>query len=244
MPPAFTAPPGRPRRSAPPRWAPSSPPAWGEASGRGATPDEFDRAKTTTRPDKTHVAVEDLLAEWWRRAAALGFDPQRLAAATTGPVEPPAPDVDALYAAVAAPDGICAHLSIFDRADVLAAIVNQPLPPGSQDGEAQPPLIPARRLEELADGFLASRHVEQLTPGSATAPARYTTRDMLAVQDRIVARYRAGRHRGAAVVARPVVDAALARHPQLTGEQRALVQAFTGSGHRIQCAIGHPGTGK
>ena len=215
-----------------------------DAIGRGATPDEFDHVKTTTRPDKTHVTVEDLLADWWRRAEVLGLDAQRLSAATSGPVEPRAPDVDALYAALAAPDGICAHLSIFDRADVLAATVNQPLTPAGHDSQTQPPLIPAQRLEELADGFLASRHVEQLTPGSDTAPARYTTRDMLAVQDRIVARYRAGRHRGAAVVARPVVDAALARHPQLTGEQRALVQAFTGSGHRIQCAIGHPGTGK
>ncbi|MGH6693040.1 MAG: ATP-dependent DNA helicase, partial [Gammaproteobacteria bacterium] len=139
---------------------------------------------------------------------------------------------------MAAPDGICANLSIFDRGDVLAAIVNQSL--AADDGsDPQPPIVSAQGLEELADGFLASRHVEQLSPG------RYTTREILAVQDRIVARYRHGRHRGAGRVDHATVDAALARHPiRLTGEQHELVRSFATSGQRIQCAIGEPGAGK
>jgi ATP-dependent exoDNAse (exonuclease V) alpha subunit len=67
---------------------------------------------------------------------------------------------------------------------------------------------------------------------------------MLAVQDRIVARYRHGRHRGAARVNDATVTATLARHPHLTGEQQNLVRSFTTSGQRVQCAIGHPGAGK
>ncbi|MGH9226033.1 MAG: MobF family relaxase, partial [Acidimicrobiales bacterium] len=209
-----------------------------EIIGRGATASEIDRIKTTTRPDKTHVALDELLADWWRRAQALGFGPTELAGSLTGPVQAPEPDPEALYALLAAPDGICANLSIFDRADVLAAVVNQPLPAG--DGsDPQPSLVPARRLEQLADGFLASRHVEKLSPG------RYSTREMLAVQDRIVARYRHGRHRGAGRVDQATVDAALACQPiRLTGEQQQLVRSFAASGHRIQCAIGHAGAGK
>jgi conjugative relaxase-like TrwC/TraI family protein len=213
-----------------------------EIIGRGATAGEFDHVKTTTRPDKTHVPVDELLANWWQRAHALGFDARQLATATSGPRQSPDIDVDALYAALAAPEGICANMSIFDRTDVVAAIVNQPLSAAGDD--AQPPIVTASRLEELADGFLASRHVEQLTPASVTAPARYSTREMLAVQDRVVARYRHGRYRGAALVPADTLHATLACHPQLTDEQRNLVRTFCTSGHRIQCAVGHPGAGK
>jgi conjugative relaxase-like TrwC/TraI family protein len=213
-----------------------------EIIGRGARPDEIDRVKTTTRPNKTHVPLDELLADWWRRAEALGFDADHLTACITGPTEPPELDTEALYEALAAPDGVCANLSIFDRAHVLAMLVNQPVP--QPDGsDPQPLVVGAERLEQLADGFLASAHVERLTPNDGS-PGRYSTREMLAVQDRVVARYRAGRNRGASVVPLPVLKDALAKQDQLTGEQRALVRSFCTSGHRTQLAIGHPGAGK
>jgi hypothetical protein len=214
-----------------------------EMIGRGATAQEIDRVKTTTRPGKTHIPLDELVAGWWRRAKTLGFDADQLAACTGGVAEPPDVDVEALYAALASPDGICANLSIFDRSDVLVAILNQPVVTAASP-ERQPPIIPAQRLEQLADGFLASRHVEQLTSGSEESPALYSTCEVLGVQDRVVARYRRGRHRGAARVALAVVENALAGHPRLTDEQRGLVRSFCTSGHRIHCAIGHPGAGK
>jgi conjugative relaxase-like TrwC/TraI family protein len=213
-----------------------------EIIGRGASPAEIDAIKTTTRPDKVHVPVNELLADWWRRAEALGFNATRLAGCVLGPTDPPAPDVDALYRTLAAPDGICANLSVFNRADVLAALVNQPAPDPDY-GDPQPIIVPAERLEQLADGFLASRHVEQLTPDD-DGSARYSTREMLAVQERIVARYGQGRHRRAALVPPDAIDDALALHPRLTDEQRTLVRAFCSSGHQVQYAIGHPGAGK
>ncbi|MGH2684793.1 MAG: ATP-dependent DNA helicase, partial [Actinomycetota bacterium] len=214
-----------------------------EAIGRGASLDEIDHIKTTTRPDKTHVPLQDLFAGWWRRADALGFGPVQLAACVHPPMEPPEPDVDAIYEALAAPEGICANLSIFDRGDVLAAIVNHPIP-SADGGDPQPVIVPAARLEQLADGFLASCHVEMVKPASRDEPARYSTREMLAVQDRIVARFHHGRHRGSAMAPPAAVTAALARHPQLTDEQQDLVRAFCTSGHRTHCAIGRPGAGK
>ena len=206
------------------------------AIGRDPSLQELDRIVLKTRPAKQHVPVEELLEGWRTRAATLGFGRDQLAACLDRALELPDPDPEVLYMALSAPEGICANLSIFNRADVLAALVDLPVPHG--DGDLQPLLVPAARLESLADGFLASRHVVALTPG------RYTTREILAVQHRVVARYRHGLHRGAALVPSPAINEALARQSELTDEQRDLVRAFCTSGHRIQCAVGRAGAGK
>jgi hypothetical protein len=202
-----------------------------DAIGHNPNLAELDRIVLKTRPAKQHVPIDELLDGWRTRAAALGFGRDQLAACLEHSLELPEADPEALHKALAAPDGICANLSVFNRADVLAALVDLPVPHG--EGEAQP-LLPAARLESLADRFLASRHVVALTPG------RYTTSEILAVQQRTVARYRHDLHRGAALVP----CRAIARRPELTDEQRDLVRAFCTSGHRIQCAIGRAGAGK
>jgi AAA domain/TrwC relaxase len=207
-----------------------------DAIGRDPSLRELDRIVLKTRPAKQHVPVDELLDGWRTRAAALGFGRDQLAACLDRALEPQDPDPEALYRALAAPEGICANLSIFNRADVLAALVDLPVHDG--DGEPQPLLVPAARLESLADGFLASRHVVALTP------RRYATCEILAVQHRIVAHYRHGLHSGAALVPLSVIDRVLARQPELTDEQRDLVRAFCTSGHRIQCAVGRAGAGK
>jgi hypothetical protein len=207
-----------------------------DAIGHNPNLQELDRIVLKTRPAKQQVPVDELLEGWHSRATALGFGRDALAACLDRTLELPDPDPEALYRALAASDGICANLSIFNRADVLAALVDLPVP--HRDGEPQPLLVPAAWLESLAEGFLASRHVIALTPG------RYTTREILAVQRRIVARYRQGLHRGAALVPCPAINQALARQPEFTDEQRDLLRAFCTSGHRIQCAIGRAGAGK
>ena len=214
-----------------------------EAIGRGARPDELDRVKTATRPNKTNVRLDELLPGWWHRAAAHGFDAGRLASCVSLPTTPYEPDLDQVYAALTATDGICASLSVFDLGDVLAHLVKLAVPaPG--DADDQPLIVGAARLEQIADGFLSSSHVVQLTVEGDDVPSRYTTRDMLAVQDRIVTRYRDGRHQRAAVVPRTILAESFARHPRLTTEQRALVRSFCTSGQGTQLAIGRPGAGK
>ncbi len=207
-----------------------------DAIGHNPSLQQLDRIVLKTRPAKQHVPVDELLHGWGTRAAALGFGRDQLAACLDRSLELSEPDPEALFTALGAPEGICANLSIFNRADVLAALVDLPITCG--DGELQPLLVPASRLESLADGFLASRHVIALTPG------RYTTREILAVQQRIVVRYRHGLHRGSALVPLAVIDQALARQPELTDEQRDLVRAFCTSGHRVQSANGRAGAGK
>jgi conjugative relaxase-like TrwC/TraI family protein len=221
-----------------------------EVIGRGTSLEEVDQVVLSTRPAKQQALVDDLVDSWWQRAGRLGFGRNDLVACIGPPVEPPEPEPEAVFAALAAPEGICANLSIFNRGDLLTALANLPLPQPSdaddadRDGPAQPVIVPAAQLEELADGFLACDQVVQLTPANAESPARYSTREMLAVQDRIVARYRTGLHKGAAQVRSDLLDKALGRHPGMTDEQGALVRAFCTSGHRIQAAIGYPGAGK
>jgi conjugative relaxase-like TrwC/TraI family protein len=214
-----------------------------EAIGRGSTLDEVDQVILETRADKISATIDELLAGWWARAEAIGFTPADLAACVGGRSGVRRPDRDAVFSALAAPDGLCENVSVFNRGDVLHALVNL-TDPSSDPDDPQPLVVPADELERLADDFLTSAHVEQLTDGSDGSLPRYSTGDMLAVQNRIVDRYRRGLHRGAGLARSDALAAALAENPRLTAEQRGLVQAFCSSGHRIQCAIGHPGAGK
>jgi conjugative relaxase-like TrwC/TraI family protein len=210
-----------------------------DAIGRGARPDEVERIVLRTRPAKQQARVDELRREWWTRANALGLRDTDLAACI-GDRTIVEPDRAWLYAQLAAPDGICQNLSVFDYGDVLAALCNMPVP--RPDGSSQPLLTAAEGLEELARGFLASPHVVRLP--SASNKQLYTTREILAVQERIADRFAAGLSGFAAVVDRHTVDSTLATHPHLTSEQHHLVRHFCASGHRIDCAIGYPGTGK
>lgn len=208
-----------------------------EAIGRGATVDELQQVVLATRPAKQHTVLDTLRAEWWDRAQGVGFTPDDLAACTTSTtVERATIDPAHVHTALAAPDGVCQNLSVFDRADVLAAIVDV-TDPASDPDQPRPLHLAPDDVEQLADSFLASGHVVDLD-------GCYTTREMLAVQTRIVAHHHAGLHTGGHCVNASQLTAALASHPQLTDEQAALVSTFTTSGHRIQCAIGRAGAGK
>jgi hypothetical protein len=68
----------------------------------------------------------------------LGSEPRQLATATRGSVSDPTSN--ALCAALAAPEGIWANVSIFDRADLLGAMVDQPLhtPMGTTHNRSSP----------------------------------------------------------------------------------------------------------
>jgi conjugative relaxase-like TrwC/TraI family protein len=214
-----------------------------EAISHGTHPGDIDEIVLATRPPKQHTALNQLLADWHARAAAHGFGPTDLDACHTHREPVPEPEPDALFASLAAPDGICSGVSIFSRGDALTAMANHPVPArDADDAPLQPLLCGAARLEALTDQFLASRHVVRLS-GSSDQP-RYTTSEILGVQERIVARYTKGLHRGAALVPIRTLDHTLARFEHLNDEQRHLVTSWCTSGHRFQTAIGRAGAGK
>lgn len=213
----------------------------------GVSPKDIEKVVLDTRPAKQHAPVEELRAEWWRRASNLGLTPAGLTAATVGErTPPPEPPEHWLHATLAAPTGICSHLSLFDYGDLLSTLVDLPVPPTEGPGgtaEPQPLLVSADRLRELADAFLASPHVVAVAGGENPV---YTTTEILKVQERIVARSRTGTTGDvpAAKVQRPTIGAVLDTHDHLTFEQRQFVGKLCHSGLAVQCGIGFPGAGK
>jgi conjugative relaxase-like TrwC/TraI family protein len=210
-----------------------------EEIGRGAHPNEIEHIVLRTRPAKNHTPAAALVQQWRERAARHGLDAAAIDAVCgrTDAIE--APDPQAVYASLAGPDGICAGGSVFTRSDAIVELANHPVP--STTGSPQPLLAGAERLEAMVDEFLASSHVVQVTAGDDPL---FTTREMLAVQNRIATRFARGLHRGAALASSDHVARALAQHPHLTGEQCRLVESWCGNGHRFQAAIGRAGAGK
>jgi conjugative relaxase-like TrwC/TraI family protein len=208
--------------------------------GRGAHPSEVEHIVLRTRPAKNHTPANVMIASWRERAERLGLSTDALAALTGHHPQQQEIDEAALFDSLAGPDGICSGASVFTRSEALAAMANHPVP-GAEGRSPQPLLGGADRLIELTDRFLASAHVVALT--DADDPL-YTAVGMLDVQERIVARFTKGLHRGAHLVGDKHVDVALGQHAHLTGEQRILVTQWCQRGHRFQAAIGRAGTGK
>jgi conjugative relaxase-like TrwC/TraI family protein len=205
--------------------------------GRGAHPAEVEHIVLASRPAKNRVPAGTLRSAWLHRAAALGFDRNALASCLGHDYVAGVPDRRAFFASLADRDGICAEGSVFTHGDALAALANHPVP--AADGtNPQPLIVTAAELEALTDDFLTCDHVVDLDDG------RYTTREILDVQERIARRFASSQHRGAHLAPTVAIDDALASRPHLTGEQQALVRAWCGSGSRFQCAIGRAGSGK
>src|ERR671910_499297 len=106
-------------------------------------------------------------------------------------------------------------------------------------------------VERLADRFLARVHVAELgelrPPGArgfAASEPLYTTREVIRLEERLVAG--AERHaRERLAVARPAaVEAALARDPALAEEQREMVRRLAEGGEGTICVVGRAGAGK
>lgn len=214
--------------------------------GRGAHTGEVEHIVLRTRPAKNHTPADDLVARWRERAAACGLTSDDIArlsrpARQQDPQRDSQRDTqrDAVFDLLADPNGICAGGSVFTRADAITAIANLGVP--DADGVAQPLLGGATEVLELIDAFLASDRVVCLS--DADDPL-FTTSEMLVVQNRITARFRAGRHEATHLVSDHHLAQALAQHQHLTDEQRDLVTSWCQGGHRFQTAIGRAGTGK
>ncbi len=220
-----------------------------EAIGRMKTVDELQSIVLATRPAKEDVDPRELVAGWWERAARRGLTPDGLAACT-GRITPHPTAVDqrALFDHLASPDeGVCSGASVFTRSDVLVTLIDLPL---ATDRGPQPLILPAAEVERLADEFLASAHVvalespERHRQDRIAAEDLFTTREILAVQQRVLDRFKRGRGTGSALVSDALVTCAVEETGHLSAEQESLVRAFCTSGDAVQCAIGRAGAGK
>jgi ATP-dependent exoDNAse (exonuclease V) alpha subunit len=132
---------------------------------------------------------------------------------------------------LARPEGLTANASTFARHDVLVALGGQLA------------AVPAEELQRLADRFLAERAVSVMVEHAA-GERRYTTPELLQVEQRLIAAAvgRAGEQ--AAVVSHAAVRAALQAHPTIGGEQAAMVRDVCQGGAGVAVVEGRPGTGK
>jgi ATP-dependent exoDNAse (exonuclease V) alpha subunit len=163
-------------------------------------------------------------------------------------------DFDRVAAWMAGPQGLTERASSFTSRDVLRALCEQ-LPVGHR--------LKVGQLEACADEFLRSSLVVPLlqrdgraagtdvirrrdgrTVHVRAAELRYSTPELLALEQRVVQEATRPTARDRAVVPDPVVNAVLARRPTISDEQATMVRRLSGSGEPVSVVVGRAGSGK
>jgi len=209
-----------------------------QVGGRSAHAAEI-AALETRKVKDYNVSAGRLREEWRARAADLGLDRHVLSLVLDrrAPGPPAQPDLAATAEEIAAPGGITEQSSTFDRRDVLR-----------DWAEAHREGATVDRLEALTDRWLASNHAVQLEPANQRQQlggARYSTPQMLALEERLIADAVARRSTGVAAIDPERVDELLlAKRDRLVAEQSAMTRALTTSGDGVQIVRAAAGTGK
>jgi conjugative relaxase-like TrwC/TraI family protein len=208
------------------------------ADGRERTPRLVKWAVQATRKPKLHEAPDTLYDRWRQEAAERGVDPdilvREVSGRTANRVQDQTESADAtvrLFDQLAGPDGLTERASTFARQDVLVALAAG--------------LAGARRteLEELADRFLAERAVSVVTD-RALEERRWSTPDLLAVEQRLVTSATGRTEEQTAVASHQAVRDALAAHSTAGPDQQAMVRDLCQGGQGVALVVGRAGTGK
>jgi conjugative relaxase-like TrwC/TraI family protein len=206
--------------------------------GRERTPRLVKWTVHATRKPKEHEAPDTLYGRWRTEAAERGHDPDTLVRTVTD--RTPNRDQDGTVSAEAAvrlfdrlagPDGLTECASTFARPDVLVALGAGLAGAGRTE------------LEMLADRFLAEWAVS-VVADRALEERRWSTPNLLAVEQRLVAGAtgRTGKH--TAVASHQTVREALAAHPTAGPDQQAMVRDLCQGGAGVALVVGRAGTGK
>ena len=184
-------------------------------------PQAAEVATLATRQAKDHAVSElDLRIGWRQEAEQLGFD------ATSVPRSP-----RRLFAALPTDDALSRRITLdnatFDAARAVWAVAAA-APDGAELVE----------IEERALAFLTSPLVIEVSDG------RWTTTEMLALEEWVVAVALGGRAGGYGAADHGSVDDALGARPSLSDEQVAMVRRIATSGDQIDVVVGAPGSGK
>jgi conjugative relaxase-like TrwC/TraI family protein len=207
-----------------------------QASGRERTPRLIKWAVHATRKAKEHQAPDTLYDRWRTEAAERGEDSDTLVRQVTGrtgdrDLGVSERTVSKVFARLACPDGLTATASSFARQDVLAAL-------GAELAGAT-----RSELEELTDRFLAERTVAVVAE-RALEERRWSTPELLAVEERLVAAATGRAGEQTAMVSHDAVRAALAAHPTAGADQQSMVRDLCQGGAGVAVVVGRAGTGK
>ncbi len=221
----------------------------GEQSARAAQVATLD-----TRRAKDHgVRPEGLQPEWERRAEGVGLThrdlKQALGRSRTNYRPLPSGLTDELFG----PDGLTRDASSFTVREVIQALC-----------ERRGPGVSAAQIEKEADQLLESDLVVRLSAAksdflltstslrlgngqvvpSVNDATRYSTREMLRVEERLIRRAVDRQDDSVAVADKGALSDVLARRASLSTEQRRMVGDLTCSGRGIEVVVGKAGTGK
>jgi conjugative relaxase-like TrwC/TraI family protein len=206
------------------------------ADGRERTPRLVKWAVQATRKPKEHQPADTLYGRWRTEAAERGVDPDILVREVTGRTRNRDQDlsertVAEVFDRLACPDGLTAQASSFARQDVIAALGGQ--------------LAGATRaeLEDLTDRFLADRTVAVVAE-RALEERRWSTPELLAVEQQLVASAVSRAGEQTAVVGHDAVRAALAAYCTAGEDQQAMVRDVCQGGAGVAVVVGRAGTGK
>jgi conjugative relaxase-like TrwC/TraI family protein len=209
-----------------------------EADGLERTPRLVKWTVQATRKPKEHEAPDTLYGRWRAEATERDVDSDTLVREVTG--RTPNRDQDQtvssevtgrLFDRLAGPNGLTERASTFARPDVLVALG------AGLDGASR------TELEELADRFLAERAVSVVTD-RALEERRWSTPDLLGVEQRLVTAATGRTGEQTAVVSHQVVREALAAHPTAGPDQQAMVRDLCQGGQGVALVVGRAGTGK
>ena len=207
-----------------------------EADGRERTPRLVKWAVHATRKPKEQETPDTLYGRWRNEAAERGMDLDVLVWQVTGRTrvrdqDLPERTVAAMFDRLAGPAGLTAQASTFARQDVIAALGGQ--------------LAGATRaeLEELADQFLSERTVS-VVADRALEERRWSTPELLAVEQQLVTAATGRASDQAAVVSHAAVRDALAAHPTTGADQQGMVRDVCQGGAGVALVVGKAGTGK
>jgi hypothetical protein len=207
-----------------------------EASGRERTPRLVKWTVHATRKPKQHETADTLYGRWRAEAAERGLDPDALVREVTGRTRHRDQDlsertVAEMFDRLTGPAGLTATASTFARPEVIAALGGQ--------------LAGAGRVEPegLADRFLAERTVA-VVADRALEERRWSTPELLGVEQRLVATATGRAGEQSAVVGHEAVRAALAAHPSAGEDQAGMVRDVCQGGAGVALVVGWAGTGR
>ncbi|HEX4814888.1 MAG TPA: MobF family relaxase, partial [Nonomuraea sp.] len=202
-------------------------------------------ASAESRQPQTAPEQVGLRADWREQCRAADVDAEALVQACRqgGAVLPERPSPAEIAAWIWRPEqGLTAQRKVITRADVLAAVIDA-LPDGVAD---------LAEAEALTDEVLACAPAVRLPDAGASHLSnadRYTSADILAAEQVILASVRRRYDTGVAVLdgdaVHLAIDAFQVTHGlELADEQRAALQRLLTAGHGVEAIIGVPGAGK
>jgi conjugative relaxase-like TrwC/TraI family protein len=208
--------------------------AWGTTDTRTAR-----EAARATRRAKDHAETEDVIYDRWRRELAEHGISERTYAERLGRATGHALTDDqqaALLEALAGPEGLTAQASTFARRDVVDQLARR-LPVGTSATTT------LAQLEALADRFLAERAVV-VARDDQLAEVRYSTPELLALEQRMLDGATARADAGCAVVEPEHLRATLEAFPMIGQDQADALADLTRSGAGVSLLVGKAGYGK